>query len=96
MPSSISRPLWTAQWNSGSTPSTFNTGTAETSRIITTRNASGTQTFGLAASPEVVTVVAPDGTAFTASVVMGATTVGGPSALFASARSCFFHGYVVG
>jgi hypothetical protein len=85
-----------AQWNSGSTPSTFNTGTAETSRIVSSRSASGTQTFGLAANPEVVNVVAPDGTAFTASVTTGATTNGGPTALFASQRSCFFHGWVIG
>jgi hypothetical protein len=85
-----------AQWNSGSTPSALDTGTAETSRIISSSTASGTHTLGLEAPPKVFHVIAPDGSIFTASFEFGASSNGGPSGLFASQRSCFFHGYVVG
>jgi hypothetical protein len=85
-----------AQWNNGSTPSALDTGTAELSRMVDERGAPSTRNFGLSEPPKVIHVVAPDGTAFTTSVELGATTIGGPSALFVSTRSCFFHGYVIG
>jgi hypothetical protein len=84
-----------ATWNSGTTPSALNIGTAEGSRVIDSQTASGTRNIGLAAPPKVIHIIGPDGSIFTASFEFGATTIGG-AGLFPSAHSCFFHGYAVG